>query len=549
VSGQNVVLLSLLGIALMAAAGVPHPWRLLILAFLILAYVPLAGGGPSIQRAGVMGLAGLAALAASRPSSRLFALALAAGVTLLINPRATADVGWQLSFVAVIGISLLARPVRARLAALGPAGAEATGLHGLILDGVAVTLAASLVTAPLMAFHFDRISLSTLVANVAALPAVAPSMWLGMISAALGLLWSGLSLPFNLANSLLLAYIAQVAAWFGRPSWAVAEVGIGSMPVLILVYLALATLVGAVLWATKGCAAEEGGNLRPATNRRGALQRATAPVLVSAVLLIAVLVLLPGDGRRDLGRPPEGGARIEILDVGQGDATLIRPYGTDPILVDGGPPGGGIESALVSAGVERLEAVVATHADLDHIGGLYEVFERHEVGRYLFDGTPRDLRSQAGAAGSELRTVSAGESMSLGPLRIDVLWPPPRTPDFIPPEDRNDRSIMLLLSLKGFRVLISGDAEAEAVPVDPGPLDVLRTAHHGSDDAGLEDFLRLSSPRLAVISVGADNSYGHPTEDTVAALKAAGSELLRTDLDGTVSLVISADGIDVETGR
>jgi competence protein ComEC len=564
VSGQNVVLLSLLGIALMAAAGVPNRWRLLVLAGLILFYIPLAGGGPSIQRAGVMGLAGLAALAASRPSSRVFVLALAAAVTLLVNPRAAADVGWQLSFVAVIGIALLARPVSARVAALvtggtpaaaGPGdlrvltGGNASGLRGLAVDGVAVTLAASLVTAPLMAFHFDRVSVSTVLANVAALPAVAPSMWLGMISAGLGLVWSGLSVPFNLVNSLLLAYIAQVAGWFGRPSWAVAEISIGSVPVLLLVYAILAILIGAGLWATRKSVNESGDYPPGSTKRSLAPRRAIRLIAVAVALMLVALFLLPGNGRRELGPPPRGGARIEFLDIGQGDATLIRPYGTDPILVDGGPPGGGIESALASAGVERLEAVVATHADLDHIGGLYEVFDRHEVGRYLFDGTSRDLLNQARNAGSQLQMISEGETMSLGPLRIEVLWPPPRTPDFTPPEDRNDRSVMLLISVDGFRILVAGDAEAEAVPVDPGPLDVLRTAHHGSDDAGLKGFLTLTNLQLAVISVGADNSYGHPTEDTLAALNAADSDVLRTDLDGTVSLVLSADGVEVETGR
>lgn len=550
VSGQNVVLLSLLVIALMAVAGVGYRSRLIVLAGLILLYIPLAGGGPSIQRAGVMGLAGLAALAASRPSSRVFVLALAAAVTLLLNPRAGADVGWQLSFVAVIGIALLAGPIRRRLAVLAPAGqgsatGSAVGLRGLALDGIAVTVAASVVTAPLMAFHFERIPVATVLANVTALPAVAPAMWLGMSSAALGLVWPGLSVPLNLLNSLLLAYIAQVAAWFGRPSWAVMEAGIGSVPALILVYTGLAILVSVALWLSRKFVVEPGHQLPPGQGRR----RAATVAAIGLAVLVATLALLPGSGRRDLDPPPEGGARIEILDIGQGDATLIRPSGMDPILVDGGPPGGGIESALASAGVERLEAVVATHADLDHIGGLYEVFEGHEVGSYLFDGTPVDLLSQARDTGSQTRMISAGQRMRLGSLLIEVLWPPARTADFTPPEDSNDRSIMLLLSLNGFRILIAGDAEAEAAPVDPGPLDVLRTAHHGSDDAGLEAFLGLTRPRLAITSVGADNTYGHPTEDTLNALTEAGSEVLRTDQDGTVSLVISAAGLEVETGR
>jgi competence protein ComEC len=498
-----------------------------------------------------MGLAGLAALAASRPASRLFVVALAAAATLTINPRAGSDVGWQLSFVAVAGIALLAGPLRLRLAAFLPAGADAEGggdsggIRSLVLDGAAVTVAASVATAPLMAFHFERIPVATVFANLAALPAVAPAMWLGMISAALGLVWSGLAVPFNLLNSLLLAYIAQVAAWFGRPSWAVVEVSLGSPTVLLLVAGAIAVLISAALWFTRSLVAEPGERLAPGRVRGRVLKAAAVGLATTAALLL----LLPGNGRRDLDPPPEGGVRIEILDIGQGDATLIRPHGTDPILVDGGPPGGGIESALAAADVERLEAVVATHADLDHVGGLYEIFEGHEVGSFLFDGTPRDLFNQARDAGAQPGQAFQGQRIRLGSLSIEVLWPPARTPDFSPPEDRNVRSVTLLLSWKGFRILLTGDGEAEAVPVDPGPLDVLRVAHHGSDDAGLPGLLARTRPKLAIISVGAGNSYGHPTEGTLADLAAAGPGVLRTDRDGTISLVLSGRGLEIETGR
>ncbi len=546
VSGQNVVLLCLLALPLLAFAGFGPRARIAALALLIAVYVPLAGGGPSIQRAGVMGLAGLAALAATRPVSRLYVIALAAAVTLLANPRAGADVGWQMSFAAVIGIGLLSGPLARRIG--GFVGVPSGQAARLVVDGAAVTVAATIATAPLMAFHFERLPSATVVANLAALPAVAPAMWLGMLSAALGQIWTGLAVPFNLLNSVLLAYIAQVAAWFGRPSWAVFDVAIGSAAALAIVYLVLAALVGFCLHLTRALADEQ-VELPPA-ERHSRLRRRTVSALAGLILVVALVALLnPGSGRRGLPEPPPGGARIEILDIGQGDATLIRADGADPFLVDGGPPGGGIAAALDSAGVDRLSGVLATHADLDHVGGLYEVFDQYEVNSCLFDGIPKDLLSQARGSETRLRMVSEGQSMRLGPVTLEVLWPPPRTPDFTPPADRNDRSIVLLVSWHGYRILLTGDGEAEAVPVDPGPLDVLRVAHHGSDDAGLPRLLARTSPGLAVISVGADNTYGHPTQDTMDALETAVPEVLRTDRDGTVSLVLSDDGLSVETGR
>lgn len=548
VSGQNVVLLSLLGLGVMAVAGVGHRSRLYVLAILIALYVPLAGGGPSIQRAGVMGLAGLAALAVSRPTSRSFVLALAAAATLLLNPRAAADVGWQLSFAAVAGIAILARPTSRRLAGVFSGSGELEGRPSrqvsIVLDGVAVSIAASVVTAPLMAFHFDRIPVGSIAANLLALPAVAPAMWLGMASAAIGLLWDGFAVPLNLFNSVLLAYIAQVATWFGRPEWTVAELEIASVHGLIAVYVALAAMVATTLRLTRSLAA------RPAVPdpARQARRLRGAAVLLLAVVLSAVL-LVPGHGRRQLDAPAPGQVRIDFLDVGQGDATLIRTAGLDPILVDGGAPGSGIEAALDSAGVGRVATVIATHADLDHIGGLYDVFASRDVGSFFFDGSPAALLNQVRRGGSDPVRISDGDRFRFGPLVIDVLWPPPRQPGFVAPEDRNVRSIMLLLTCRGYRILLTGDGEAEAVPVDPGSLDVLRVAHHGSDDAGLPALLDRTMPVLSVISAGSDNPYGHPTGETLAQLSESGSRVLRTDRDGTVSLTLGREGVSVESGR
>jgi competence protein ComEC len=145
--------------------------------------------------------------------------------------------------------------------------------------------------------------------------------------------------------------------------------------------------------------------------------------------------------------------------------------------------------------------------------------------------------------------ISEGDGMRLGPLTFEVLWPPARGPGFVPPSDRNDRSVVLLVSWHRYRVLLTGDAEAEAVPLSPGQVDVLKVAHHGSDDAGLAALLERTSPELALVSAGRDNPYGHPTEETMAALEAAVPETLTTNRDGTISLVFSHDGVKIETGR
>ena len=247
VSGQNVMLLCLLAWPFLALAGLTLRARLLLLLALIAVYVPVAGAGPSIQRAGVMGAAGLVAALASRPSSRWQALLLAVAITLAINPRAAGDVGWQLSFAAVVGILLWC----GRLASLLAGGAPRGSVRRALADGVAVTAAATVATAPLMAHHFDSFSLAALPANLLALPAVAPAMWLGMLSAFAAQVPAIPVEPLNWLNSLCLGYIAQVARWLGSPGWSQVQLGIGGPVGVACAYLGLIALAEAGLAAAR----------------------------------------------------------------------------------------------------------------------------------------------------------------------------------------------------------------------------------------------------------------------------------------------------------
>ncbi|HEY4779963.1 MAG TPA: ComEC/Rec2 family competence protein, partial [Solirubrobacterales bacterium] len=355
VSGQNVTLLALLAMPLMAALGIPLRERLVWVLGLIVVYVPLAGAGPSIQRAGVMGAVGVVATLSGRRASRLYALLLALGVTLAVDPGVAADIGWQLSFAAVAGIFLLAGPLRGAIAARIGAG----GWRRALAEGAAVTIAATLATAPLIAFHFETLSTTTLVANLAAMPAVAPAMWLGMASAAASQV-PGLPVEaLNWVNALLLGYIAQVATWCGRPSWAQLDVRLGSGG-LLASYLVLA---GAVLCALRlgrqrrlAAARRRGRQGPPAAKGRGHGPRSLQlTVGALALLVLSATLVLSGGGSAATG--PASGLRVEVLDVGQGDAILLQPAGAPAVLVDGGPPGEDLAAKLEDAGVERLGAV------------------------------------------------------------------------------------------------------------------------------------------------------------------------------------------------
>jgi competence protein ComEC len=226
-----------------------------------------------------------------------------------------------------------------------------------------------------------------------------------------------------------------------------------------------------------------------------------------------------------------------VLDVGQGDAILLEPAGAPAVLVDGGPPGDGLAGKLADVGVDALGAAVITHDQSDHAAGVEELLGRFPVARLLYARLRRGALTDARAAGVATVRVAAGREVRSGQLRLDVLWPPPELlAQPLSGTDPNQLALVILARWRGFRMLLTADAEGESVPLDPGPVDVLKVAHHGSDDAGLGALLDRTRPRLAVISVGSGNPYGHPTAATLATLAAHGVRTLRTDLDGDVSI-------------
>jgi competence protein ComEC len=533
VSGQNVALLAILAGAGLAVLGIGLRARLLAIVALVVLYVPIAGAGPSIQRAGVMGAAAIVATLAGRPGGRAYPVLLASAATLFLNPRSAGDAGWQLSFAAVVGIALWASPARELIAERLPARLPRRAGRALA-EGAAMTLAATVATAPLIAHDFERLSAVSIAANLLALPAVAPMMWIGMLIGLLGQVPGPPTAPLGAVLGVLIDYIALVARVLGTPAWAETRVALPGTGAVVGTYL-LCSAAAAVAIA--------------ALTRRRRLGLPPLGRLGAALGLLVALVAATtaaGGGRE----PPHGAVRVTALDVGQGDATLLEPPGTAPILVDGGPSGEAAVSALDRLGVDRLAAVFLTHDQLDHAGGLFEVLATRPVDVLVRAAPAPRLEAVARAAGTRVVSVAEGSGLRFGPLRIDALWPPRdanATPGTV--ADPNAASLVLAARYRSWDVLLTGDAEAEATHLDAGPFDVLKVAHHGSDDSGLGALLDRSAPRIALIEVGADNPFGHPTDATLATLAERSVCVLRTDLDGDLTVTIGAGGITAETSR
>ena len=514
-SGANVALLAVLVMAFGALLGVPLRPRLAAVILVIAAYVPLAGGGASIRRAGIMGGAAIAATLASRPAARWHALLLAAAATLAIDPASRADPGWQLSFAAVAAIAALSGPLRDVLVRRRcPPG---------LAEAIALTTAATIGTAPVSAARFGVVSLAALPANVLVAPVVAPITWLGMIAALVAQAAPAAATPFVVLASAPLACVTAIGHLAaGLPGAAV------RVPVA-LVTLAALLAAGSVVWA-------------PA-------RRAARPLVVAAVFAAAIA------GARAALRAPAlrfapGGTGVAFLDVGQGDATLLVDHG-HAVLVDAGPPGGPVVRRLRDLGVRRLDARVTTHAQADHDGGAADVARALPVGAVL-DGSDgvRDAGGRALALARRPvgRSIQprAGQTIRAGAIVLHILWPGPGAT--VPGEDPNARAVVAVGSVGPLRVLLTADAESDVLaPLALPVVDVLKVSHHGSADAGLPGILTRVRPRLAVIEVGAHNTYGHPAPATLATLRAARVPTLRTDRDGTV--IVQAQGRELRVQR
>jgi len=372
-----------------------------------------------------------------------------------------------------------------------------------------------------------------LLLNLVAIPAMAVVQFAGLAACGLALVWIPAARVAadvaHLATVVLLGSSAalDVAPWL---SWRVPP---SSLWWTGAYYVALI----AALWV-----------VRPRW-RQGA-------VVVACVLLV-VIVSAPFVSLR---RPATGWLRVSVLDVGQGDAILVQTPNGRSLLVDaGGTPGGTydiggrvVTPAIWALGERRLEWLVVSHGDLDHVGGALRVMD-DLAPREVWEGIPvessavlQDLRREAHARRITWRRVLGGHELEAGGVHVIVRHPTP--PDWQRPRVRNDDSVVLEVRYGDVSFLLTGDAgvEFESMPVEPlrsgAPprIRVLKVAHHGSRSSTAATFLDHLAPRVALISAGAGNMFGHPAPDVLARLAASGVHTFSTDRHGAI--IVESDG-------
>jgi competence protein ComEC len=513
VSGQNVAFV-VGGVLLVAwLLGISRLVAQVAALIAIVAYVLAVGWQPSVVRAGVAGALASLAWIASRPTDRWYFLLLGAALLMAWTPYSLLEPGFQLSFAAVAAI-FIAVPQAERIL-------EGYPLPRVLAGIVAVSGACGLATAPILLLQFGSVPVYSILSNALAAPAVAPCFGLALLTATLDHVLPQAAVAAAWANGWLAAYIAGCARIVG---------GLPGAQISSRVVLVTAGILAVVAFTAARL---------PAWRRPG---------LIALMALTAVLV---AGWKLHSGPPlpPPEGLRLTVLDVGQGDSILLQVR-EGAILVDQGPPEAEVDDQLRRLGVRRLALLVLTHPQRDHVGGAAEVLQNVAVDRALDPAIPFESPEEEAALaevrqrGVPLLQARAGVGFRLGRLRIELLWPDGRN---VPVSDPNLRATVILASYGKVDALLTADAESPVtLPLRPPPVEILKVAHHGSEDDGLPRLLEQTRPLVAVISCGRNNDYGHPAPATIAALTAAPRlDVYRTDLDGRV--VIETDGERIST--
>lgn len=514
VSGTNLTLIVGFLLILARWAGVRARGLVVVGVVGVAGFVLLARTEPSVLRAAVMGSVALVGMGVRGRERGTRALGVAVLALLLVDPWLARSAGFALSVCATAGILLLAPGWRDALMRWVPRW---------VAEAVTVPLAAQLSCTPVVAAISGSVSLVAVGANLAVAWAVGPATVLGLLGGLLAVLWAPLG-----------QVVAAPAAWCA--SWIITVARTGAdLPVAALAWstgwlsigllVALCVLVALLL--------------------RDVLARPGLALGFSGVFVVVLLVPLPTPGW-----PPPGWVMV-ACDVGQGDALVLNAGPGSAVVVDAGPDPGAVDACLDRLGVGAVPLVVLTHFHADHVDGLSGVFRDRRVGGVVTSpladpsGAARAVDELSRRAGVPLRAAEYAETVTVGPLRWQVVAPS-RLGYSSSESPPNDASVVLLVEVRGVRLLLMGDQERPS-QADLGRTttalraDVLKVAHHGSSKQDAE-LIEALGARVAVISAGADNDYGHPARSTLALLQDAGLQVRRTDRDGDVAVIVDDRG-------
>jgi competence protein ComEC len=546
ISGGNIAILAVLSTLVARLFFVPPSPASIITALLLVFYGTVASGAASVARAVTVAVLVLLARALDHRVHAINVLAIAALFAVAFAPAVVLDPGFHLSFGATLGI-LLGVPRINRRFRSGRGRAAGWRLPALAVTAMlAATVCAEVALAPVSATLFGRLSFAGLFLNFAAIPLMTVIQLAGLIVAA-------------------------------TPSWAepIAQGAAAAVRVSAGLLLESATVVDVAPWLAHDVAPPVWGvTIAYYASALALLSARTRRLAIPCCVLCATLLVAgPRVVARDAVSPPSMAVRVVVLDVGQGDATVVALPGGRALLVDTGgvapltagpdafdaPPGFDIGDrvvarALRALGVRRLDAFVVTHGDPDHLLGARGLLT-HVATDAIWEGVPvpphPGLRSLTALARSESitwRTVRAGDIERVGDVELRVLHPP--APDWERQRVRNDDSVVLEIRIGTVSVVLPGDigkeGERAILPrLEQGRLVILKAPHHGSATSSSQELLDRFRPRAVIFSCGRNNRFGHPHPAVVERYRAMGSAIFSTAIDGAVFVETDGRRVDI----
>lgn len=559
ISGSHLGLIALVvfGVLRRGLTGLPSsillrmtrsvtPTRVAILGtwVVVTGYVLLAGAELATMRAWIMICMALATVWIGSDRQLLHALAGAAVLILLHDPRAIGDISFQLSFLSVLAIIWVITPLSSRAETEEPADTKwrIWGRH--VGEAVVLGAAVTLITTPLVAWYFNQVPWLGLVTNLVAVPFTGIILVpLGLLSAFVTLLNWAENLPFAFIQQTLLEWMVHALHWCATPAGSDWRVAAPPLWAMTLFYLGVPFAAGAI---------------------RFRYHRS----------LGAGLMIMALSGWMWPGSPLIDGDhwRVTFLDVGQGDSALLQLPDGKTVLIDGGSRyerfdmGRGVVAPfLLNQGIRRLDHIIATHPQQDHVGGLPWVIRHLEVGEFWHTGierseplfeqlrqavTERKVTDHIAMRGQNIVEGSSCRLMVLNPVAIKNGGASSQS---INGTVLNNESVVTQLVCGQQSIMFAADIEAGGLhrlaEFGQDPVTVLKVPHHGARSSLDREWIAQVRPRYAVFSVGRHNSYGHPVRDVIETYSAVGSEIARTDRDGAIIVTGRGSASDLHVRR
>lgn len=493
----------------------------------IAVYALATGLSPSILRASFMALFVIIAWQIKIKADIISSIFSALFFLIVFNPLYVYDIGFQLSFAATIGIILLYRKLKELF----------IFLPKIIADAISVSISAQLATAPISAYYFNQFSLVSPITNTMLFAIISPVTILVLTGGLISGIFPFISFYFFKFADILALLTIKIASYFSSIGWSTLLVNSPSIFLIIIYYLFVSFL----------------SNLKivPIAIRKKVLKLS---IFFAGSYLVMLSFISPASSIFYGNSKP---AKFIFFDVGQADSSLIKSPAGAAILVDTGKYESVLLQELRNENVDKINLLVLSHFDLDHVGATKKLLDNYAVDLVMFPDPPdkndflyKEILEELRLKNVKYYIASIGQIWKIGDLKVEIIAPTSSTGNY---GTENDLSLVAKISYKNTDVLYTGDIEEtgqnKLENLDNLESEIIKIPHHGSADSADKEFLMTANPEYAVISVGEGNSYGHPSQKYLNLLKGFGVKIYRTDKNGNVTLLSDGNSVEVKTER